>query len=520
MDIFSKLVPAVGGRAVYHDLPSADSDVNMLGQPGPGDADNLNYEFHDFDIADAEGLGSNSSRATPRTRTRAEMQSARARQARETLKPHEEDLDNEVPVSLLVESHGDEIPTMAQTRRRLDQDGPAHSSVAAGAHAGRPRDRWQDTRRERSAHVGPSQPSQGTGGHPLSLMDAWIPKSRRLVTEWRWANVSNLDNFIKDVYDYYQGCGIWCIFLERAIHLGNVAFVAAFMTFLSQCIDYSKIRGSTRLSQVLVNQCTRKMSGLWNLGLWFFAFYFVWKTIQYLLDIRRLWVVRDFYHELLNIPDHDMQTVTWQDVVARIMALRDQNTKTAMSLTPAQRHYLGSQSKERLDASDIANRLMRRENYLIALFNKDVLDLTIPFPLLQNRQLLSRTLEWTLGFSILDFVFDEQGQVSQDFLRSDRRAELSMQLRRRFIFAGTMVLMLSPFLAGYLIIVYFLTYYNVGGLDPTRRHCLDQPRLQSADSRSSNIRKIHPRLARVPTHHWLNGSFESSTSSHTSSRND
>lgn len=244
----------------------------------------------------------------------------------------------------------------------------------------------------------------------------------------------------------------------------NVAFVAVLLTFLTQCVDYSRLRGSQKLSQILVPQCTRNMSGLWNLGLFMFAFYFIWKSIQYLLDLRRLAHVRDFYLHLLNIPDQDMQTITWQEVVARVMALRDHNPKTAATLTPAQRRWLGSQSKERLDASDIANRLMRRENYLIALFNKDVLNLTIPFPFLRNRQLFSRTLEWTLMFGILDFVFDERGQVNQEFLRSERRGELSQRLRTRFAFAGLMILILSPFVAGYLVVFYFLMYYHVSAI--------------------------------------------------------
>ena len=237
--------------------------------------------------------------------------------------------------------------------------------------------------------------------------------------------------------------------------------MAVLLTFLTQCVDYSKVRGSQKLSQILVPQCTRNMSGLWNTGLFMFAFYFIWKLIQYLLDMRRLLHVRDFYIYLLNIPDDDMQTITWQEVVARIMALRDQNPKTATNLTPEQRQWLGSQSKERLDASDIANRLMRRENYMIALFNKDILDLTIPLPFLRKRQLLSRTLEWMINFAILDFVFDERGQVNPVFLRSERRHELSMKLRRRFAFSGILILVLPPFIAGYLVVVYFLMYYHV-----------------------------------------------------------
>jgi len=144
------------------------------------------------------------------------------------------------------------------------------------------------------------------------------------------------------------------------------------------------------------------------------------------------------------------------------MALRDLNTKTATSLTDANRRYLGSQSKERLDASDIANRIMRRDNYMIALINKDVLDLTIPLPIpfLKGKQLWSNTLEWMLEFSLMDMVFNEQGQVHQDFLKADRRGVLSAKLRQRFIFSAVMVLIFAPFVAGYLIIVNFLTYYN------------------------------------------------------------
>ncbi len=255
------------------------------------------------------------------------------------------------------------------------------------------------------------------------------------------------------------------------------------------------------------------MSGLWNIGLWIFAFYFIWKSIQYLLDLRRIFHIRDFYVHLLNIPECDMQTVTWQEIVARVMALRDHNPKTATSLTRTQRRFLGSQSKERLDASDIANRLMRRENYLIALFNKDILNLTIPLPFLQNQQLLSRTLEWCLMFSILDFVFDEQGQVNQEFLKSDRRRELSLKLRARFVFAGVMVLILSPFLTAYLVIVYFLTYYNVSLSSPPffLFYTRVAKRLTGRPCNRST-RRTHPPCHHVPIPPWQSGSFGNSMS--------
>lgn len=156
-----------------------------------------------------------------------------------------------------------------------------------------------------------------------------------------------------------------------------------------------------------------------------------------------------------------MQTISWQDVVARIMALREENPKTATNISPRLRQFIGSQSKERLDALDIANRLMRKENYLIAMINKDILDLSLPVPFLRGRQLFSKTMEWYLQYCILDMAFNELGQVQQDFLRPDRRRLLSQKLRQRFLFAGFLNLLFAPVVLAYVVIVYFFTYYYV-----------------------------------------------------------
>ncbi|KAL1841019.1 hypothetical protein VTJ49DRAFT_4978 [Mycothermus thermophilus] len=437
---FSKLYPTPHGRSFYDSLRRREGDPED--RAGLLDEENLQHDFHDEDLEHAEGLGVNDSRATisgvtsPASRGRGRPQRGHHRNGRPGWAPPEDDGDNDVPASLLVERH--------------------EPNVAGRSH-------WGTAQPRQRSHGGAGDafgPSRRGTALPSSLFTGLVSGSAKKKAEWRWANASNLDSFMKSVYHYYLGHGIWCILLDRALQLVNLAFLAFLLTFLTQCVDYGKLRGSQKLPQILVPQCTRNMSGWWNVALWMFAFYFVWKTIQYLLDVRRLIHTRDFYLYLLDIPDYDMQTITWQEIVARIMALRDQNPKTATDLTPEQRRWIGSQSKERLDASDIANRLMRRENYLIAMFNKDILNLSIPLPFLRNRQLFTRTMEWILKFTILDFVFDEAGQVSPAFIRSERRSELSAKLRGRFFFAGIMLLVLSPIVAAYLVIVYFLTYYH------------------------------------------------------------
>lgn len=216
------------------------------------------------------------------------------------------------------------------------------------------------------------------------------------------------------------------------------------------------------MTDILLEHCTTKMSRVWNVVIWLLALFLIWKFCAYINDIQRLKRIHDFYLHLLNIPDSDMQTVSWQDIVARIMALRDANPLTAEKPSPALKRYMGSQSKERLDAHDIANRLMRRENYLIALFNKDILDLTLPIPFIRNRQFFSHSIEWNLNYCILDLVFNEHGQVRQLVLKDTHRRQLSNALRSRFMFAGFMNVICAPVAILYLLIYYFFKYFNVG----------------------------------------------------------
>ena len=65
------------------------------------------------------------------------------------------------------------------------------------------------------------------------------------------------------VYGYYIGKGMYCIVLARFLNLAyavsgtllivrTIAFVVGFSTFLLACIDWSKIRGSHTLREIII----------------------------------------------------------------------------------------------------------------------------------------------------------------------------------------------------------------------------------------------------------------------------
>lgn len=134
---------------------------------------------------------------------------------------------------------------------------------------------------------------------------------------------------------------------------------------------------------------------------------------------------------MLIISQADIQTISWPEVVRRIGAIREENPLTALSSNMPSHN--GHATTAKLDAHDVANRIMRQENYLIALFNKELLDLRVPLPDSIRRivghesgkgRVLTTALEWNLRFCLMEYLFDTSGKVRKVFLKSKNRTAL------------------------------------------------------------------------------------------------
>ena len=88
------------------------------------------------------------------------------------------------------------------------------------------------------------------------------------------------------------------------------------------------------------------------------AFYAVWgwQLLRLLQDIPLLAQMRRLYVHLLEVEDDQIRATEFSDIVDRVVRLHATHPIIA----------------DRLDAHTIANRIVRRENYLVALFNKDI----------------------------------------------------------------------------------------------------------------------------------------------------
>lgn len=214
--MFSRLLPTARGRSFYEEL--RDQDDAERGRAGLLDEENLNHNFHDYDLENAEGLGVDDSQPGlgEVAAARGRQPGARTRRTSGLGWPiHDDDGDNDVPASLLVEHNDHTSGTPGQHNRRT---GNHRTPAIPGSSRARPQ--WEATQAQQRLHRDDSFPPFGRiRDAPTSFMTGVISGSAKKKAEWRWANVSNLDKFIQDVYDYYVGCGIWCILLERVLHL-------------------------------------------------------------------------------------------------------------------------------------------------------------------------------------------------------------------------------------------------------------------------------------------------------------
>ena len=242
-NLISRLLPPkTGSPSVYetlreHDQSSDASDIEERAGMAL-DEENLGQGFHDYDLDQELGDAAESQAMTESTAFMGRGPSMQQRHgqpkpqsneahARSMTRPRwlhhsrrileTEEADDEVPASLLVEGGAHQAGTPEEQPPRGAGRSPPVPPVP-GPSTREARAQWRTAQlQQRLYHDGHGGQARRTrtsrGNLGLAIVD---PKERAL---WRWANIENLDNFLKDVYDYYLGNGIWCIMLSRVLNL-------------------------------------------------------------------------------------------------------------------------------------------------------------------------------------------------------------------------------------------------------------------------------------------------------------
>jgi Autophagy protein ATG9 len=216
-----------------------------------------------------------------------------------------------------------------------------------------------------------------------------------------WASVSNLDLYFQSLYSYFYNRGlvpictrgiVELITLYFTLFLSIVLFVFIDWHALSQCTDEHTCLNDFK-SYIRTQPFTEW--SLWNTwiilyGL-IFCMYSIMATLSFVHTVQNAINTRWVYEERLGISARKLMggAVDWdRDVVQKLIQLQESGEYRI--IIPQSNAATGNGDAHRrhnqhpLDALMIANRILRKENFMVALFNRNVLDLSVPMNLFSS----------------------------------------------------------------------------------------------------------------------------------------
>jgi autophagy-related protein 9 len=266
----------------------------------------------------------------------------------------------------------------------------------------------------------------------------------------------NNDDFYKIFYEYYLNKGFVATILTELCSVISLGFTVAFSVFLFEFVNWESIISCNNedtciaLSHEFVRNPFYETPSMYTLlsCIYFLIFFTYWcmkfgqacKTIHYASMMQSV-------YENMKITDSELLGMSWTDVLYQFIIHHQDLFTPMISL-----NHNPEQDIE-IIVRNIILRIMRKENYLIALINEHRLDLTIPsylIPLSTQNVFFTQIMEWSLHHCLIDIMFDEEDRLSIEFIQ---HTDL---LKNRFISLGLIQLIILPFLIIFHIVTFFM----------------------------------------------------------------
>lgn len=191
--------------------------------------------------------------------------------------------------------------------------------------------------------------------------------------------ITDLDEFFKNVYDYYYNKGFNNILTQTILDNLSYLFSIHFLVVNIFLVDWKEIilkckyqnSCSSEISEYFIKD--KIIDNLMNNKFYFSIFYtsliiyyFIF-LIKSVVLLRSMKFIKKIYDQKLKIKQSELENIKFDMILTKLISL--QKTEGFCRI------------KENITKFDIVSRIMRQENYLIALFSNGIIDTKLSFSL-------------------------------------------------------------------------------------------------------------------------------------------
>ncbi|XP_063837783.1 autophagy-related protein 9A [Ostrinia nubilalis] len=277
-------------------------------------------------------------------------------------------------------------------------------------------------------------------------------------TKGGWTHIEDLDSFFTRMYRYYIRGGFYPMIMSDLFSLLQFIFIVWFSTFLVHCVNYPKlfrndasanITRKLTLQEVIYSpqECVTFISWKWWCLVALCSFIWLMKLVISVYHLYYAYDTKLFYNHALKIRESDLAWINWSTIQDRVREAQPE-------------HHM-CVHKQEINELDIYHRILRFNNYMVAMVNKNLLPLQIHVPCIGDFHYLSRGLKWNLEFLLFFSPFspwENCWQLREFYKDHSKRMLLARQLEKQILLLALINLLLAPLIQAWQILYFFFNY--------------------------------------------------------------
>lgn len=300
------------------------------------------------------------------------------------------------------------------------------------------------------------EPDQDEGGFIIHVAEP---------SRARWNHIEDLDSFFSRMYRYHQRHGFLCMLLQEVLEQVQYIFTVSFSILLFYCVNYPVLfkdiptssNSKVTLSDVFYSpQECRQSFGFFT---WFILLtaFIVWilRLVGGIYHLINFWEIKQFYNVALCIADSELDNLTWHDVQTKV---REVQLEQQMCI-----------HKKELTELDIYHRILRQNNYLVAMTNKRLLPSRLQVPVLGEVVYWTRGLRYNMQFLLFwgpRAPFQNPWHLREEFRKPNARHELGRQMAHVVLWLAVANLLFAPLVLLWQILYAFFSYAELIKREP------------------------------------------------------